>query len=167
MIFSDSDTARFWRYVDKSSDCWNWVGGIHKGGYGTFWLLGRARPAHRVAWVLHNGPIPAHDSYHGNCVCHRCDNPRCVNPDHLFLGTNADNMADRNAKGRTRRGPNKKNQGQSNGFAKLTEADVAFIRNHPGTLRQLGEMFGVSHSRIGAIKLGQAWTHLPNKETTE
>jgi hypothetical protein len=81
--------------------CWLWTGSRSAEGYGSIRVDGKMRKAHRVAWELANGPIPAGAGAHGTCVLHRCDNPSCVNPDHLFLGTNADNARDRQAKGRT------------------------------------------------------------------
>lgn len=87
--------TRFWRRVDKSGDCWLWTGGIAANGYGKLSREYKKLYAHRVAHELINGPIP--DWMH---VCHRCDNPKCVNPTHLFLGTRSDNMQDCLKKGR-------------------------------------------------------------------
>ena len=87
---------RFWAKVDKDGDCWTWMARRQpRGGYGQFQLDGRTRSAHRVAWTLTNGPIPD-----GLCVLHRCDNPPCVNPEHLWLGTKAENNQDMTEKGR-------------------------------------------------------------------
>lgn len=130
--------------------CWIWTGGLVR-GYGAGTYQGRQGYAHRFAWEAEHGPIPA-----GMLVCHRCDNPPCVRPDHLFLGTNADNMADRNAKGRH-------SHGVSRPGAKLTDAAVLEIRarhlsgdNHP----TLSASFGVSLTTISDILNGKKWGHV-------
>ena len=79
----------------SESGCWIWMAACYRSGYGEISFMGRARPAHRVSWIIHNGPIPD-----GLCVCHRCDVRQCVNPAHLFLGTKQDNTLDMHAKGR-------------------------------------------------------------------
>lgn len=90
--------ARFWRHVEKTGGCWNWTAARNRKGYGTFTMPGKMRHvptlAHRVSWFLTHGKWPE------PCALHRCDNPRCVRPDHLFEGTKADNNADMRAKGR-------------------------------------------------------------------
>jgi hypothetical protein len=114
---------RFWHHVRKCAldGCWEWHGAIAR-GYGHIsegGRRGRARSAHRVSWELHHGPIPS-----SLYICHRWDNRRCVRPDHLFLGTHADNMRDMLAKGR-----HIPHLGEVNGRAKLTRADVVAIRS--------------------------------------
>ena len=86
---------RFFQKVNKTGFCWEWLAGKDKDGYGKIKIRGKTLQAHRVSWGIHNGPIPE-----GIGVLHRCDNPSCVNPLHLFLGTTLDNMRDRDAKGR-------------------------------------------------------------------
>lgn len=97
-----TDAERFWAKVDLSGECWVWTGsragGTKVGGYGRFYLHGRVMPAHRRAWELTSGPIAD-----GLLVLHRCDNPPCVRPDHLFLGSYRDNMLDASAKNRIHR----------------------------------------------------------------
>lgn len=97
---ASSVDVRFWSHVERTSECWEWVGASANRGtkgrnYGVFWLGGKLEVSHRVSWVMERGPIPP-----GMLVCHRCDNPPCVRPDHLFLGTPTDNMQDMIAKGR-------------------------------------------------------------------
>lgn len=86
---------RFWKRVQKTDTCWLWTGSKTKDGYGQISVEGKNNLAHRFSWIFHNGPIP--DAL---CVLHICDNPPCTNPEHLFLGTQPDNMADKTRKGR-------------------------------------------------------------------
>ena len=90
-------------YTNKSGDCWEWTGAKTK-GYGVLEFDGVRWYAHRLSWIRFNGEIGTFNSFHGICVLHKCDNPGCVNPNHLFLGTHQDNMDDRGNKGRTAKG---------------------------------------------------------------
>jgi hypothetical protein len=90
----------FWNKVNKTSGCWLWTAGKHEKGYGTFWVSKKCWKAHRYAWHLKHGKIPS-----GLCVLHKCDNPPCVNPDHLFLGTVLENNIDMFKKGRNSKPP--------------------------------------------------------------
>jgi hypothetical protein len=146
--------ARFWSKVDKTGSCWLYRGAVNTTGYGMFIYRGKKNTvAHRLAWRLLKGPIPA-----GKLVLHRCDTPRCCNPDHLFLGTDADNSADMYAKGRDR------SRGEKNIHARLTASIVREIRN----LRlvgwngaQLAARFGITASHACNIWQGKSWAHLP------
>ena len=150
------DWGRFWTRVDagEGDGCWEWTGGKVHTGYGRFYADGYADYAHRIAWKLTRGEIPE-----GMCICHRCDNPGCVTPDHLFLGTPADNAADRDAKGQGRNMVGEQNPG-----AKLTEADVLEIRRLWAETdldqREIAEMFGISPTQAARIIHREQWGYL-------
>ena len=149
-MLNEKALDRFWAKVEKTEQCWNWRGCINSGGYGGFSFLGEWEKAHRVSWIIHIGPIP-----NGLCVLHSCDNRRCVHPDHLWLGTKADNNADKTKKGRARGAP-----WYRNGATKLIPEQVRKIR----LLRAMGlstyrlaERFGVSQRNICSILNGETW----------
>ena len=128
--------------------CIEWTRYRNKKGYGVASNgKGRTMLAHRKIWIEVNGPIP-----HGLCVLHRCDNPGCVNIDHLFLGTNADNVQDRVTKQRSNRP-----KGERNPFARLTLTQVEEIRSMHGPHRLAAERFNVCVSTVSHIRTGRSW----------
>jgi hypothetical protein len=153
---------RFWAKVDvgEPDACWRWQANTYPNGYGQFAVRCRPRLAHRVSWELEHGvPVP-----NGLCVCHRCDNRSCVNPAHLFLGTQRDNVRDCIAKGRARRGPGFKGRsGERNYAAKLTQTQVDEIRSRyaTGAVTQveLGRLYGVTFQSIHHIVRNKRWRH--------
>lgn len=150
-MYSPKAVASFNRRVDRSSgpaSCWNWTGTIRsqRTGYGVTWVGHRAVSAHRMAWYLANGPIPGHDV----CVLHKCDNRKCVNPKHLFLGTKAENVWDMVSKGRQWRP-----LGEKNSQAKLTDAQAAEIASSKERNMDLASRYGVSRGLISMIKSGK------------
>jgi len=132
--------------IDNETDCWNWTGS-KRGGYGQIMIDKTPRGAHCVSYEIHRGTIPA-----GIFVCHQCDNRACVNPAHLFLGSAADNAADRDAKGRQIIF-----NGADHGSAKLSEADVIAIRSSSESQRKLGQRYGISGSQVCRIRTGKQW----------
>ena len=145
---------RFWRQVKKTDGCWIWAGGTDKNGYGRMKAKvgGKIyRTAHRYSYTLHTGEIVPDDMV----VMHSCDNPRCVNPDHLSLGTNRDNMLDKMAKERAN-----VPKGELTGKARLTEKQVRAIVVDPRPHIQIAADYGVAASTIGSIKQGISWNSL-------
>lgn len=144
----------FWSKVRQSDGCWEWTGALNgERGYGVGCFDGKTKGAHRYSYELHNGPIPD-----GLFVCHRCDNRKCVNPDHLFLGTHQDNMDDMVAKGRD---VGMFKSGERNPGAKLTADDVQRLRELAATgvsRIELAADFGISLTQVGKILRGEKWT---------
>lgn len=149
---------RFWARAVTGEPCWGWTGRVNEGGYGLIDSgrhgVKRDRPllAHVVSWEIHYGPVPA-----GRFVLHHCDNPPCSRPDHLWLGTNDDNVADMVAKGRQSRGERRH-------LAKLTDADVIAIRRRwaaGGVMQKtLAAEYGVSRSVVCEVISQKMWKHL-------
>jgi len=152
---------RFWdKVIVIEGACWKWCGTKNPDGYGQIHVHRRLEGfrtvllAHRVSWEIHKGPIPP-----GLFVCHRCDNPECANPEHLFLGTNRDNMIDCSIKGR-QNGAAKSLPGSKNGSAILSEDIVREIRKSKETPTILGNRYGVTRGLIWRIRTRKAWKHV-------
>lgn len=145
--------TRFWKYVDRrgDSDCWNWTGDKIRDGYGRIWNNGKTRRAHRISWELRYGEVPEN-----MCVLHHCDNPSCVNPAHLYLGTNQDNVNDKVAKSRQAVGIN--NGGNKYPPEKILE--IKRLRQDGKTQREIAKTLGVSKGLVYYVITGQVWRNL-------
>lgn len=138
-------------------NCMLWLNAKNLDGYGHVKYNGRTENVHRIVWSYYHGPIPE-----GMCVCHTCDNPSCINPDHLFVGTRADNSRDMVEKGRQARG-------SKHTSTHLTDIDVISIRASYASgarLRVLAEQYSVSISTMWKIVTGKYWSHLPGASKT-
>lgn len=140
--------ALFAKWVDKSGDCWIWTGAKDKDGYGIFTYARKTYRANREALALDGRTVPA-----GWHACHKCDNPTCVRPDHLYPGSPLDNVADTISRGH-------KPVGEACGRSNLTEADICAIRASSETNSVLGARYGVAPSNISMIKTRKTWRHV-------
>lgn len=173
---SEKDIARFWSKVDKSpghgpdGNCWEWTASRYKGGYGYLGVGGKLYLAHRISYAISKEPPSP-----SLCVLHTCDNPACVNPDHLFQGTHTDNMHDMKRKGRGRCGPSGDShhsrtrpecmpRGEQHWRAKLTVENVVEIRKRYAaggcSCQKLAEEHGVSRGNIGCIIRRETWVDI-------
>ena len=146
--FDPEVRRRFEKKVVKFASCWMWVGAKTSKGYGAIEVGDKLMLAHRVAFMLAGNEIPE-----GFYVCHTCDNPLCVNPDHLFAGTPTDNNRDRDNKGK---GP----QGARNASAKLNDDNVREIRSSKLSSSELAEVYGVSKDAVERVRSGKYWSHI-------
>lgn len=157
---------RFWDKVKKGPGCWEWTAGRTDKKYGRFCIGSRTNgsrgevSAHRFSWQLHFGEIPK-----DMCVCHKCDNPPCVRPDHLFLGTPEENRKDMISKGRQAKGDKTATQrGEKAWQTTLTEKDVLKIRemykSGTYTFRSLAKELGLSKTTVGYIVSRMTWKHI-------
>ena len=152
MIITDDVKRRFTKKVDKN---WGWVAGKNSNGYGCMAVSGKTELAHRIGYEIYIGKIPE-----GLCVLHSCDIPACVNPEHLHLGTQIDNIKERTERGR---GINPAYIGEDNPRAKLTKKEVIKIRKRHKSGESetsLAKEYGVSQGGISAIVLGKTWKHI-------
>ena len=150
---------RFWYNVDKltKNECWNWLASKKDRGYGRFVIGAVQEAAHRVSWVIHYGQIP-----NDLCICHRCDNPSCVNPSHLFLGTHADNMLDMKLKDRAIG-----HIGEDNNKSTLLETEIIELRkiydfyvNKYGLTKKLSHVYNVPYGTMQKVVRRYTWNHI-------
>lgn len=143
-----SAECNFWFYVEKTESCWIWTAGGHKSGYGEFRFKGKFYRAHRYSYLIHKGEIPE-----GKIVCHDCDNPRCVNPNHIYAGSHAENGAD--------------NVDRDNvGSRKLSKNEVINIKallSSGLNAHQISKLYNRSYCTIWNIKQGNTWKSVSHK----
>lgn len=144
------DTFNELHMPEPMSGCWLWTGTTVRGTYGKMTRGKERKYAHRFSWEYHHGPIPE-----GMCVCHKCDVPSCVNPDHLFLGTASDNTQDMLRKGR-----NNPPKGSGHYKARLTEDDARFIKRSEKMHKEIAAELGVRRETVTAVKVGRTWKHV-------
>lgn len=151
---NDLTKERFWKFVLKSEKCWLWTGSkTKKGGYGQISIKGKPFRANRFSWIIHYGEIPK-----GLMICHKCDNPSCVHPEHLFLGNQITNMRDMISKNRQNIA-----RGCRKPACKLDEEKIKTIRSlyqNPFCARELADKFNVSKQNILDIVKRKAWKHV-------
>ncbi len=163
LVWAPIECTRLWYRVEmKESGCWEWQGAKRTTGYGNIKYLGKWYGCHQLAYSLAVGPIPG-----GLHVLHHCDNPPCCNPEHLFVGTNTDNIKDRMVKDRSNREPvpyEKRAKGERVGGAKLTEDLVRAVRDRHAeggmTMREVGDEFGVCAASVCLIVNRKTWAHV-------
>lgn len=153
---------RYWSKVDKRgpSECWPWLASHNANGYGTFRGGQGEQLAHRYGWRLAYGPIPD-----GKIVCHTCDNPRCQNPNHWFIGTPKDNSDDKVRKGRQ---SHARVTGEKNGNSRLANdlvSQIVALAKSGMTQREIAELTGSSSRSVGKILRGEQWRHITNGES--
>lgn len=144
---------RFLERVSKTENCWIWNGSVSK-GYGRMKVDNKVYSAHRLSFKLFKGKIPKN-----RIICHTCDNPKCVNPEHLYAGTPQTNSDDKFYRGRQRYNPPCL-KGEDNGFSKLDTKTIHKIRNEKGAPKDIAEKFGLSLSHVRRIISRESWGHV-------
>ena len=135
----------------NNTDCVIWTKALDSHGYGQSWRHGKPYKAHRAAWEEHYNVVLSSDQF----LLHKCDTPACINPDHLYIGNQKDNMQDR--KNRNRWIPPK---GEEVSWSKLTEAEIKLIKELPGLHKDIAKQFGISRSCVSLIKGNKRWKHI-------
>lgn len=148
LVPADDVLARFWSKVDKSGSCWVWTAGASHNGYGRFKWLGKTHRAHRLSFAWAAGRHPS------DLVLHRCDNPACVKPSHLYDGSQKENMRDRSVRGRTDQ------RGVRNPSARLRPDDVRAIRADQRSQSRIAADYDIGQSHVSQIKRRKIWRHL-------
>jgi hypothetical protein len=148
---------RFFRHIEKTDGCWLWTGRLVGKGYGSLGMGGKGakhKLSHRLSYEIHHGEIPD-----GMVVMHKCDNPRCVNPNHLEVGTQSQNIKDAFARGRKLNLPSGL-KGESHGASKLNNASVINIRESTLSIAELAKLYGVSNTAIERVRARKTWRHI-------
>lgn len=140
-------------FIEKTDSCWLWTGDLNRAGYGRFIYGGKRWTAHRASYQVYIGDLPPVERGTKCCVLHRCDNPRCANPDHLFLGSQADNMRDKAEKGRAIGA----HPGEKHHCAKLTRVQVDMIRAEPERKQEWIKLFGVARRTVEDVMKMKTW----------
>lgn len=148
---------KFWLYANKgeSNDCWEWTGHLWSNGYGELCLFNRGYLAHRISYYLHYGELPSDLS-----VCHKCDNRKCVNPHHLFLGTAADNAKDMVAKGRCN--PSRGEKGRQAFLTNIQVAEIKWLLLNTRMMhKDIASLYNIpNQNTVSRIKNGRRWSHI-------
>lgn len=157
MELTERRIFNFWRKIHKTDSCWLWVGAKSGGGYGKMCFSVDGKnfyvKAHHISYLIHYGSyVKDNGTYHGVCVLHKCDTPSCVNPEHLYLGSQLENIRDKVSKNRSYRP-----SGEKNPKAKLSEEKVMNIKKSKLNDKELSGLYKVDKTTINSIRTGKTW----------